>query len=149
LRSGIKEAWLSLAGDLELCDCLRSYTPSLHRKMVKLIFADVQHLGEWRYHYRRACARLAKTQARGCSLGLLESAFNTRFSAKDFLETASNGTRVVQTAYLRKWIDDYHSTVILHPPDNPGQRRTQKNRLVESLEYAAFWNQRLVVGDCS
>lgn len=76
--------------------------------------------------------------------GLLESAFNTRFNIQDFLVTATNGQRVIQTAYLRTWIDNYHSTVILHPPVDPDQQRTQKKKLVESLEYAAFWNQRLV-----
>lgn len=76
--------------------------------------------------------------------GLLESAFNTRFRTCDFVVTATDGRRLVHTTYLRKWIDDYHSTVILDPQACPSQRRTQKDRLVESLSYAALWNQRLV-----
>lgn len=105
--------------------------------------ADLRELELGNLGSRSATQALAMIQS-WMFLGLLESAFNERFSAKDFLDTAANGHRVVQTAFLRKWIDDYHSTVILHPPNDPGQRCTQKNRLVESLEYAALWNQRLV-----
>lgn len=76
--------------------------------------------------------------------GLLESAFNSRFKTKDFVITAVDGRRVIDTSYLRKWIDDYHSNNNLRPTSDVHQRRAQQNRLADSLKYAAFWNQRLV-----
>jgi hypothetical protein len=77
-------------------------------------------------------------------LGLLESAFNSRFKTKDFVTTTTNGSSVVHTDFIRKWIDDFHVSSNLQPSSNLLQRRAQQGRLVDTLKYASFWNQRLV-----
>jgi hypothetical protein len=93
----------------------------------ELEFGNLQH--------RSATEALAMIQS-WMFFGLLESAFNTPFQTKSFLLPTTNGRRVVHTAYLRKWIDDYHANVNLSPPNHSLQRQAQQDRLVDSLNYS-------------
>jgi hypothetical protein len=77
------------------------------------------------------------------SFGLLESAFDTSFQVTDFLRSDKDGKSIVQTAHLRDWIDEFHSRVHGSQSLNSAAVRQQRQRLVRSVKYAAFWNQRL------
>ena len=81
------------------------------------------------------------------SLGLLECAFNISIATKDFLQTGLYGRKVVQTAYIRDWIDGFHSRAhglkSSYHDRNVDEQKQQRERLVRSVEHAIFWNQRL------
>lgn len=77
------------------------------------------------------------------SLGLLESAFNTAFKVEDFVRLEKDGSQVVQTAYLREWIDDFHSSIHAVAFTKDPADSQPRERLIYSIEYAAHWNQRL------
>jgi hypothetical protein len=73
--------------------------------------------------------------------GLLESAFGAPFATRDYVRSV-NGREVMDTAELRTSIDDFR-THIAAIQDIESIAKEMQETIVESLRYAAAWNERL------
>lgn len=131
--------WLGFSHDTRTQSATLLEDYPIHRGWTR---EDLRQLEFGKLGHRSSTEVLAMLQS-WMSFGLLESAFNTSFTTKDFLRTDYDGREVVQTSYMREWIDDFHSRVHGSSYQTNNGQRQQRERLIRSIQYAAFWNQRL------
>jgi Heterokaryon incompatibility protein (HET) len=79
--------------------------------------------------------------------GLLESAFGAPFRTRDYVRIV-NGQCVMDTTKLRTYIDCYYAYLV----SNQGvgsELQEQREAMVQSLRYAAYWNRGLATFSAS